>query len=268
VSDERYIWVSRWDEFQHYEHESHRAPAWIKQYTRRLDDDRYLDLKPGERALLHDLRAEFARARSELRADPKRLSRRLGTTVYQRQLETLNQAGFIELLSRPALEHRLERLYSRPRAEVEEEVEKEEEPKAVPVPRPPARTPANGTASEPETVKPLIDASLEGAIHCERALTPSKRRSAECMDVTNVQGHITNLLNALSPEQLARTTAPRRENADAYVLFSARPTAPDDETPATADDVDRAAANGFRIPVRTNDLGVVPTGGQDTGRHP
>jgi hypothetical protein len=163
MSDERYIWIARWGEFQHYKLEPHRAPAWIKQYTRQLDD-RYLDLTPGERALLHDLRAEFARARSELRADPQRLSSRIGTTVYRRQLERLNDAGFIEFLSRTALEQRLEELYasSSPEGEVEKEGSK-----AVPVARPPAGEAANGTASDPNHVRHLINDALEEPRYAE-----------------------------------------------------------------------------------------------------
>lgn len=124
-----WIWISRWQEFQHYKHDRGKVPAWIKQYTRQLDDDRYLDLAAGERALLSDLRAEFARARSELKADRKRLSNRIGTTVYQRQLDRLVDAGFIEIISRDVLEKRLEHLYggSSPEVEEEEEGDREEE---------------------------------------------------------------------------------------------------------------------------------------------
>lgn len=141
---ERYIWISRWEEFQHYRPERDRAPAWIKSYTKQLDDDRYLDLSSADRGLLSDLRAEFARARSRLLADRKRLSSRLGATVYQRQLDSLNRAGFIEFISRPTLEKRLEQLYSSPRARVEVEKEKESTSKAVPVPRPDEPPDVNG----------------------------------------------------------------------------------------------------------------------------
>ena len=44
MNDELWIWVTRWDDFQHYTPEPDRAPAWIKSYTKQLDDDRYLSL--------------------------------------------------------------------------------------------------------------------------------------------------------------------------------------------------------------------------------
>jgi hypothetical protein len=114
----RYLWPARWDEFQHYPPEPDRGPAWIKNYAKQLDDDAYLDLTLAQRGLLADLRLEFSKARARLRLDRRRLTLRLGATVYQRDLQALNQAGFLEIISRATLEQRLEQLYSRssPRA--------------------------------------------------------------------------------------------------------------------------------------------------------
>jgi hypothetical protein len=128
VGEQLYVWIVRWAEFQHYTPERDRAPAWIKDYTRQLDDDRYLDLTLHQRGLLADLRLAFSKARADLELDRSRLSARLGATVYQRDLEALNHAGFIEFISRETLEQRLDLLYSRsrPRARprAREEVEK------------------------------------------------------------------------------------------------------------------------------------------------
>lgn len=137
-----YIWISRWEEFQHYKPERDRAPAWIKAYTKPLDDDRYLKLSTHSRGLLHDLRMAFARAHGELPMNTRQLSHRLHYRVTTPHIELLNHAGFIDILSRQTLEQRLEELYSdsspRARPRAHREVEREEEPKAVPIARPPA----------------------------------------------------------------------------------------------------------------------------------
>lgn len=144
-----WIWVSRWEDFQHYRPDPHRAPAWIKSYTKQLDDDEYRSLTPVQRALLHDLRLAFAKAHGKLSTGTRQvrgstataprqhhesitrgtrqLSQRLGYRVTTASLEALRHAGFIEFVSRETLEHRLEKLYSPPRARVEVEKEKEKE---------------------------------------------------------------------------------------------------------------------------------------------
>lgn len=163
VTEQLYIWIVRWGDFQHYASERDRAPAWIKTYTKQLDDDRYLDLSPTQRALLADLRLAFSRARAELRLDRKRLTLRLSMTVYQRDLEALNHAGFIDFCSREVLDQRLEKFYSnssprarpRTRREEEKELEKEQDLKKEPpsflpelsAPSPNGRQPA--TANDP-----------------------------------------------------------------------------------------------------------------------
>jgi hypothetical protein len=148
---ERYIWISRWEEFQHYRPERDRAPAWIKDYTKQLDDDRYLELTDRQRALLRDLRDLFALKRGRLSVDVRAtsepqlgheratteprlsydlaaISRRRNRQTYRADLKALKSAGFIEVLSRPTLELRLEKFYSPsspPRARIEVEVEEE-----------------------------------------------------------------------------------------------------------------------------------------------
>lgn len=131
AAGEQWIWITRWEEFQHYTPERDRAPAWIKTYTRQLDDDRYLDLSAYARAVLHDLRMMFARSLGKLTTDTRQLSGRAGYKITTPALESLVHAGLIEVCSREVLEERLDQLYSRssprarPRAreEVEEEVE-------------------------------------------------------------------------------------------------------------------------------------------------
>lgn len=60
TTGDMYVWITRWDEFQHYKPERDRAPAWIKDYTKQMNDDRYLRLTDRQRALLRDLRDVFA----------------------------------------------------------------------------------------------------------------------------------------------------------------------------------------------------------------
>jgi hypothetical protein len=127
---ERYIWISRWETFQHYKPERDRAPAWIKTYTKQLDDERYLDLTWPQRAILHDLRSAFSRTFGRLPSAPRAVSQRVGGRVTSAQLKVLSDAGFIEFVSREVLDQRLEQLYSYargPRARIEVEVEKERE---------------------------------------------------------------------------------------------------------------------------------------------
>ncbi len=159
MTTDLYVWISRWPDFQHYKPERDRAPAWIKAYTRQLDDSRYLDLSTHARGLLHDLRMAFARAHGELPMNTRQISHRVHSRVTKAQLEALNHAGFIEFLSREVLEHRLEQLYTgsspraRGRAHGEGEVDREEDQeitRAVPVSKDPARDepklkPRNGT---------------------------------------------------------------------------------------------------------------------------
>lgn len=107
-----WIWVVRWSDFQHYTPERDRAPAWIKTYTKQLDDDRYLRLTLQQRAVLHDIRSAFARAHGRLTSEPRAVTQRIGRRVTSAQLDALSHAGFIELCSRKTLEQRLDQLYA------------------------------------------------------------------------------------------------------------------------------------------------------------
>jgi hypothetical protein len=134
VGDNQYIWITRWGDFQHYAPERDRAPAWIKNYTKQLDDERYTSLTPRRRALLTDLRLVFARTSQQLLYNTRTLSGRILVQVRDDDIQALVHTGLIELISRETLEQRLEELYnssrpnSRPRTrprtreEVEEEV--------------------------------------------------------------------------------------------------------------------------------------------------
>ncbi len=90
-----YIHIVKWDTHQHRDAARAEVPTWIKTHTRLLSDDNYLDLSPHCRAVLHGLWLEYARSRCQLTANTASLSRRLGLRVSSRQLESLNDAGFI-----------------------------------------------------------------------------------------------------------------------------------------------------------------------------
>jgi hypothetical protein len=92
------IWIRNWDRFQHRDVlRGEGAPPWIKNYTRQLSDDDYLDLTFHQRGILHGLRLEFARAGGQLYDNTATLSRRLGHRVMRRDLDALVHAGFIEI---------------------------------------------------------------------------------------------------------------------------------------------------------------------------
>lgn len=125
VVDEDFIWLSRWETFQHYKPDPERGPKWIKTHTAQLADSRYLDLTDRQRALLHDLRMMFATFRGRVPCDAPMIARHRGRHTRDVDLDSLNHAGLVEFVSRATLERRLEQLYSRSRAEVEVEKEKE-----------------------------------------------------------------------------------------------------------------------------------------------
>ena len=129
----RYLWIARWREFQHYKPEPGRVPFWIKDYMKQLDADRYRSLTLAQRGLLASLRQAFSKAEAKLTCDRSKLSARLGATVYQRDLDALNHAGYIEVISRATLDRRLEEVYSCSRPEKEKEKEKEKDPPLPPV---------------------------------------------------------------------------------------------------------------------------------------
>ena len=138
MTDPTYIWIVRWEEFQHYAPSRERGPAWIKDYTAQLSDERYLRLSDRQRALLRDLRDIFATFRGRLPDDSRMITRQRNSQTRRGDLDALNHAGFIRFLSRPDLDLALEAFYaSRAPArsqeeEVEEELEKEQPPSVLP----------------------------------------------------------------------------------------------------------------------------------------
>jgi hypothetical protein len=144
---EQYLWITRWEDFQHYQPERDRAPGWIKTYTKQLDDDRYLDLTLQQRAVLHDLRSAFARSHGRLTSAPAQLTRRINGRVTSALLAALNHAGFIEFVSREVLEQRLEKFYASrapARSRRSKKLEGEGERASTPLATPPATS--NGKA--------------------------------------------------------------------------------------------------------------------------
>lgn len=103
MSDERWIVIPRWDEFQHRDMARSKVPPWIRNWTRLLNDDAYLSLTAHQRAVLHGLWMLYALTRRQVSANTASLSRQLNVRVSSRQLQALNQAGFIHLsASNPA----------------------------------------------------------------------------------------------------------------------------------------------------------------------
>lgn len=111
-----WITVTRWDDFQHY---SKRDPIWVKVYTRLLSDDRYLSLTFHQRGVLQGIWLEYARANRQLRGSTLSLSRQLGGRVTTRDLEALNDAGFIDILASSPLAARYQ--LASPEREAEKE---------------------------------------------------------------------------------------------------------------------------------------------------
>ncbi len=107
MTDELWIVIPRWNDFQHPDTTRTGHMPWVKNFTRLLSDDNYLDLSFPQRGLLHSLWLEYARSRGSLRvrhgSSMLSLSRRLGHPIRFSQLEALNHAGFIEFsASKPA----------------------------------------------------------------------------------------------------------------------------------------------------------------------
>lgn len=100
---ERWIVIDRWDDFQHPDVLRSGVPPWIKTYTGLLAKDEFLDLSHHLRGVLLGLWLEYARARRQLRGSTSALSRRLGQRVTTRDLEALNDAGWLHFVaSKPA----------------------------------------------------------------------------------------------------------------------------------------------------------------------
>lgn len=100
-----WIVVRNWRRYQHYhkrrggapEGAEAATPTWIKLYVRLLNDETYLNLTGHQRGVLHGLWLLYAASGGQLTDDTASLSRRLGLRVTRETLDSLNDAGFIEL---------------------------------------------------------------------------------------------------------------------------------------------------------------------------
>jgi len=126
MSDDLYIWVNRWDEFQTYHEKRGKkwVPPWIKTYPRQLDDDRYYNLTDAQKLLIHELRLVFSSASLRVPFDTSWLCRRLGRKVRKDSIEALNRAGLITICSGTVLERFQDAFWNGSSLEVEVEVEK------------------------------------------------------------------------------------------------------------------------------------------------
>lgn len=96
MTDERWIVIPNWAEFQHYKN---RDPSWIKAYTRLLSDDAWMSLTHHQRGILLGLWLIYARSDGQIRGSTVTVTRQLGGDTGQRvttrDLEALNHAGLI-----------------------------------------------------------------------------------------------------------------------------------------------------------------------------
>ncbi len=92
---EHWIHVNGWERHQHRDAARSNTPPWIKNWTKLLHDDAYLELTAHQRAVLHGLWLIYASSRRQVRVNTASLTRQLNLRVSSRQLEALNHAGFI-----------------------------------------------------------------------------------------------------------------------------------------------------------------------------
>jgi hypothetical protein len=164
MTDEQYVWIPRWRDFQHYKPNPDRGPAWIKTHTAQLHDDRYLGLTDRQRSLLHDLRMMFATFRGRLGYDRRRITRQRNLQTRHDDVMALVHAGLIDICSREALELRLEEFYGGSSLEVEQEEEEEKKPPTQPVQVDDARDP------EPDVDPDFRQAVLTGNLELLRTM--------------------------------------------------------------------------------------------------
>lgn len=102
MSSHGYISVRNWTGskgFQHYDPTKRGLPPWIKNYTRLLQDDDYLELSEHCALILHRLWLAYAQSACRLPADTRKLSQRLAVRVTKSHLDSLNHAGFIDIVA-------------------------------------------------------------------------------------------------------------------------------------------------------------------------
>ncbi len=116
-----YISIRNWRKFQHYD-PAKRAPTWIKLYPELLDDHAFAGLTSHQQLVLWKLWLMYAKTRCNLTDNTAILSRQLGERVPKRTLDSLNHAGFIDIVASNVLADG----YQPASPEVEVEVEKEE----------------------------------------------------------------------------------------------------------------------------------------------
>ena len=100
---EQWIEIVDWDRFQHYKN---RNPPWIKNYLELLHNHNYLSLPPATQALLHKLWLLYASTRRTIPLDTRYVSRAVQQRVTNKQLESLNHAGFIRIVASKPLASR------------------------------------------------------------------------------------------------------------------------------------------------------------------
>lgn len=131
MTDERWIVIPRWDEFQHRDMARSSVPPWIKNLTRLLGDEDYLALTLMQRGILHGLWMMYASHRRVLsESEARHFLCRSGAEArrWRDTMEALNHAGFIAIVAvRPArhiasehasleVEVEVEGLYKTPRS--------------------------------------------------------------------------------------------------------------------------------------------------------
>jgi hypothetical protein len=99
VSQTGYIYITNWDDFQHYKD---RRPVWIKNYVDLLENDAYLDLSARDRALLEGVwKLTGVCGNGRVSAVPRSLKARLRLRYVN--LDPLSQAGFLAVRASKAL---------------------------------------------------------------------------------------------------------------------------------------------------------------------
>jgi hypothetical protein len=99
MSDERWIVIPNWRKFQHYHDD--RQPAWIKLYTELEHKIEFRALTDAQVGLLVRIWIQYALQHGRLKVTPRLSYGR--ARDRDRNLKALNDAGFIEFSSRPAL---------------------------------------------------------------------------------------------------------------------------------------------------------------------
>ncbi len=108
MTDDRWIWIPNWDGPTGFQHYKDRDPLWIKCYTRLMSKDEFLMLTFHQRGVLFGVWLAYARSNRQLRHSTLTLTRQLSQRVLTRDLNALQNAGFIEVIDRFLLAERLQ----------------------------------------------------------------------------------------------------------------------------------------------------------------